>query len=425
MELKPLSILNYMSSTDDSINVQEEYEKRLNGYSSFKTGLFPMLTDKNKKQYDDYPIFFIETRDIVRLNADIRKKSSQIKKLSYSLPGIAKESYTNSLLTNEIQFSNEIEGVKTERKEIGTVVDDLQTNNRTNQKRLVSTVKKYIDILNEPEIQINDFQKLRDIYDKLTEGEIEKGKLPDGEYFRDKPVRIGTDVETVHRPPINEKSIKDKLLSLIDFMNNESVPTIEKALVTHFMFENTHPFTDGNGLMGRYLLSQYLSKKIDPYTALSISGAIHSNQSKYYKIFKEADSYENRAELTFFIQKMMEIILEGQNLVLDKLNELSDMLKRYFTKLKELLNVDDTENDMEFNLLFVFIESKLFNIDSSLGVKDTALINMLYDTNTKVYKKIKVKEAIRKYEKSGILVQINKSPLQHEINLEKLFGDIY
>lgn len=425
MELKPLSILNYMSSTDDSINVPKEYEKRLNGYSSFKTILFPILTDKNKRQYDNYPIFFIETRDIVRLNADIRKKSSQIKKLSYSLPGIAKESYTNSLLTNEIQFSNEIEGVKTERKEIGTVVDDLQTNKKTNQKRLVSTVKKYIDILNEPEIRIKDFKKLRDIYDKLTDGEIEEGKLPDGEYFRDKPVRIGTDLETVHRPPINEKTIKSKLLSLIDFMNNESIPPIEKALVTHFMFENTHPFIDGNGRMGRYLLSQYLSKKIDPYTALSISGAIHSNQSKYYKIFEEAELYENRAELTFFIRRMMEIILEGQNSVLDKLNESLAMLENYFSELKEKLKVDDTDNDMEFNLLFIFIESKLFNVDSSLGVKDTALINMLYGINTRLYKKIKVKESIQKYEDSGILELINKSPLQHEINLEKLFGDTY
>nr|WP_245626378.1 Fic family protein [Companilactobacillus heilongjiangensis] len=235
---------------------------------------------------------------------------------------------------------------------------------------------------------------------------------------------MGTDLETVHRPPINERAIKDKLLSLIDFMNNESVPPIEKALVTHFMFENTHPFIDGNGRMGRYLLSQYLSKKIDPFTALSISSSIHSNQSKYYKIFKDADLYENRAELTFFIQKMMEIILEGQNSVLDKLNESLDMLKKYFAKLKEILKVDDTENNMEFNLLFVFIESKLFNVDSSLGVKDTALINMLYKTNTKMYKKIKVKESIQKYEDSGILIQINKSPLQHEIDLGKLFGDI-
>ncbi|AYE39230.1 Fic family protein [Companilactobacillus zhachilii] len=425
MEMKPLSTLKYMSSTDDSIDVIEEYKKRLSGYSSFQTNLFPILTDKSKKQYDDYPIFFVETRSMVRLNAEIRKNSSLIENIGSSLPGIAKESYTNSLLTNEIQFSNEIEGVKTERREIGTVVDELQNNNKTDKKRLVSTVKKYIDILGEPEIKIENFQKIRDIYDKLTDGEIEEGKLPDGEYFRDKPVRIGTDIETVHRPPVNEKTIKDKLMSLIDFMNNEDIPPVEKSLVTHFMFENTHPFMDGNGRMGRYLLSQYLSKKLDPYTALSISSSIHSNQAKYYKIFKDAELYENKAELTFFIQKMMEIILEGQNSVLEKLNELLDLLNKYFVELKEILNVNDTNNDLEFNLLFVFIESKLFNVDSSLGVKDTPLINMLYKRDTRLYKKVKIREIIKKYEDSGVLVKVGQKPLQHEIDLEKLFGDIY
>lgn len=423
MNLKPLSILKYMSSKLNTINVDEEYNRRLNGFSSFRTLLFPVLTDKNKHQHDDLPIFFIETREIAVLSAKIAKNSRRIEQLSDALPGIARESYMNSLLTNEIQFSNEIEGVKTERKEIGTVVDDLKNNNKTNQTRLVSTVKKYLDIINEPEIRIDNFEQLRSIYDKLTDGEIEKDKLPDGEYFRNQSVRIGTDTETIHRPPMNEEKIKIKLKSLIDFMNNEEIPPIEKAIVTHFMFENTHPFMDGNGRMGRYLLSQYLSKKIDPLTALSISSSIHENQVKYYKIFKEADMYENMAELTFFINDMLQIILDGQNDVLNRLNELQDTLKDYYSKLKIILKVEDADQSVEFNILFIFIESKLFTVDSSLGIKDTPLIEMLYKQNTKLYKKVKTKEIIKMYENNGVLNKINGNPLQHEINLEKLFLD--
>jgi Fic family protein len=417
MTLKPLSILSYMSSKDNSIDVKAEYDRRLNSESSFKTSLFPVLTDKNGHQSDVLPIFFIEDRNLVISSNKIQNNSRKIIQLSHELPGIAQNSYIQSLLTDEIQFSNEIEGVKTDRKEIGTIVDDLQNNNTPSQRRLVSTVKKYLDILNEPVIRINNFEDLRNLYDNLTAGEIPAEKLPDGEFFRDSSVRIGNSTQTVHRPPVDEKKIKEKLYSLIDFMNNGDIPPIEKSLVTHFMFENTHPFNDGNGRMGRYLLSQYLSKKIDSFTALSISSSIHENQNKYYKMFKDADKFENYAELTFFIGQMMNLIIEGQESVLENMSRLLSTLNQARDRLKQDLDFADEEN-IEFEVLMIFVQSKLFSVDSSLGIKDTDLINLLYNQNTKKYKKIKVKGIIEKYEKLGILEKINGKPLQHEIRIQ-------
>lgn len=406
-----------MSSKDNSIDVKAEYDRRLNGESSFKTSLFPVLTDKNGHQSDVLPIFFIEDRNLVISSNKIQNNSRKIIQLSHELPGIAQNSYIQSLLTDEIQFSNEIEGVKTDRKEIGTIVDDLQNNNTPSQRRLVSTVKKYLDILNEPVIRINNFEDLRNLYDNLTAGEIPAEKLPDGEFFRDSSVRIGNSTQTVHRPPVDEKKIKEKLYSLIDFMNNDDIPPIEKSLVTHFMFENTHPFNDGNGRMGRYLLSQYLSKKIDSFTALSISSSIHENQNKYYKMFKDADKFENYAELTFFIGQMMNLIIEGQESVLENMSRLLSTLNQARDRLKQDLDFADEEN-IEFEVLMIFVQSRLFSVDSSLGIKDTDLINLLYNQNTKKYKKIKVKSIIEKYEKLGILEKINGKPLQHEIRIQ-------
>lgn len=274
-----------------------------------------------------------------------------------------------------------------------------------------------MDILNEPVIRINNFEDLRNLYDNLTAGEIPAEKLPDGEFFRDSSVRIGNSTQTVHRPPVDEKKIKEKLYSLIDFMNNDDIPPIEKSLVTHFMFENTHPFNDGNGRMGRYLLSQYLSKKIDSFTALSISSSIHENQNKYYKMFKDADKFENYAELTFFIGQMMNLIIEGQESVLENMSRLLSTLNQARDRLKQDLDFADEEN-IEFEVLMIFVQSRLFSVDSSLGIKDTDLINLLYNQNTKKYKKIKVKSIIEKYEKLGILEKINGKPLQHEIRIQ-------
>lgn len=140
----------------------------------------------------------------------------------------------------------------------------------------------------------------------MLKGELNEDRLPNGKIFRDKlpnseVLSIGDGIKTVHRPPTTETAIKVALTALIEYMNNDDTPSIYKALVTHFFFENTHPFLDGNGRMGRYLLSSYIANKFDRFTGFSVATAIHNNVQQYYKVFKDADSAENRADLTFFI----------------------------------------------------------------------------------------------------------------------------
>ncbi|MFC6323167.1 Fic family protein [Companilactobacillus baiquanensis] len=415
---KPLSILKYMSSRDSMIDVDKEYKKRIDSPSAALTNLFPLLSSRSESQHNDLPIFFIETFKMAQLNSKIFKNSADILKLSNSLPDIAKNNYISSLLSNEINSSNEIEQVKTNRHDISTIVDSLQSNIIPKQPRLVSTVKKYLGILNEPRITISELKDYRKIYDELTSGEIPQNKLPDGELFRNSSVTIGTsdNSKIVHRPPISENTIKSKLTSLISFMNNDEFPIVEKAIVTHFMFENTHPFYDGNGRMGRYLLTQYLIKKIDTFTALSISKSIQDHEKLYYQSFADADKYENYAELTYFIESMMQIIIYGQETALDKMTELQSMLNSY----GQIINAHFANNGVISDVLFIFVQSKLFSIDTPLGIKDTELINMLYRDDSKKYKKNNVKKIINNLENEGFLKLVNGNPIQHEVIMDKI-----
>lgn len=401
----------------NDFDIDKEYQSRLNGPSTFSTPLFPVLTDKTKLQEDDRPIFFVETTSIIQKSNEIIKNSSRIKSLESVLPGVAKQSYTNSLLVDEIKYTNEIEGIETHRSELGTMVGEVQNESikkSTSQKRLISTVKLYNDILTKPIRQINDYQDLRDIYDTLTNGEISSDKQPDGEYFRNGRVYIGGVSNETHVPPVNESKIKPKIKSLIDFMNNDNYPEIEKAIVTHFMFENIHPFYDGNGRTGRYLLSQYLSNKIDVFSALSLSKTIRDNEAKYYKIFQEAEIYNNYGELTFFIEEFMNIIIESQKNVIDKLNNLTEVLSDTISSILEKTKIDFQDN--EKNIIFIFVQSKIFTSNKTLGIKDTELIDMLYKEDPTTYKKRGTKRFIQKLEEIGLLTSISSNPLQHEIS---------
>lgn len=245
------------------------YHQRLNNISSIKTELYPLLTDRDGSQTNKYPIFLIYTRKLVERLYYLKRNSNIIKKIAREVPWIAQSQFKNSLLLGEITYTNKIEGVKTNEHEISTLIHQVTSvkpeKQETTPKRLISSIRLYLETQRKGYTKVNKLSDFRKIYDELLQGEIPNDKLPNGELFRNIKVRIGTSTSTVHTPPSTENEINTALISLINFMNDQEVSDIIRALITHFFFENTHPFLDGNGRTGRYLLSTYLSSKYDSF----------------------------------------------------------------------------------------------------------------------------------------------------------------
>lgn len=412
MEYQLLSIYKYNGSgpSKSDTEVETEYQRRLKGYSTIVTDMYPVLDKKEYEQVDNYPLFFVQTNDINKLINLVIRNSRRIDEIAENLPGVAKMSYARKLLTSEIYYTNEIEGVKTTKEEIGTVVGQLSSKSQPD-RRLASTVRLYNTALSGKTYQVRKLQDFRKIYDELLRGEISDNKQPDGKIFRKRSVYIGTSSQKVHTPPTSEQQIEVKLLPLIQFMNQHEIQDLVKAVVTHFMFENIHPFNDGNGRTGRYLLSSYLASKLDHYTGLSVSSAIHANQSAYYKAFKQADNWENRADVTVFIQKIMEIISEGQMDVIVNLGKLSDQLEETYHKI-----LASFKDPVQRVIVYILAQSKLFSENAEMGIKDTELIKVLYDEDSKKYHKNKVQREIKILTEKGIITEIKRRPLQHLVD---------
>ncbi|WP_125762041.1 Fic family protein [Companilactobacillus hulinensis] len=392
--------------------IQQEYENRINGYSTRVTDIYPYLIDRDKVSYNQYPLFIVETLKINELFNEIQSESKTISTIAKALPGIAQMGYINSLLQDEIYFTNEIEGVKTNKEEIGTIIGDsvFKGKSKNKKRRLESTIRRYQDALATKDIRIDSLQDFRTIYDDLLEGELLEDVLPDGKLFRNSKVYIGGETEVIFNPPANEALISIQLNNLIKLMNDDRINFLERAFITHFVFENTHPFRDGNGRMGRYLLSSYLSQKLDAFTALSVSSSIHIEVQKYYRIFKEADALSNRADLTIFVTEMAKIILEGQRRVSENLRLRKDLMDQNWSSLHNSLT---GLSKPELSVLNILLQSKLFNNDDSTGVQDRELIRFLNDADHKNFPKETVKEAIASLEEKGIIIKIKSAPLQH------------
>lgn len=416
---QPLEIVKYQHDYDPNFSLDAEYQQRLTNVSSVVTSLHPLLNfKKSDKQTKQYPIYFVYTPNMVNLFNRFLLNSQKIKEASRKLPPVALDQFLNSLLLGEITYTNSIEGIKTDAAEISTIIRSIDAHPKGQEKRLWSTIRMYREVQKGNLLKIESLQDFRNIYDKLLKGEIPVEKQPDGQLFRDTLadgiLRVGSATKTVHVPPISELAISEALSSLIAFMNKDDLPAVYKALVTHFFFENTHPFLDGNGRMGRYLLSTYLSSKYDRFTGFSVATAIHAQVSSYYRIFKEADKEENRAELTFFIEEMLRILTNQQDKVLEALinakNELDHVKKVANIKAKRLAENGHSKKAV-YGIIFYLAESKLFTSDNpSLGIQDRDIIKLVSDEGSS---QRKIKQELDSLEELGLIKKIASRPKQH------------
>lgn len=416
---QPLEIVKYQHDYDPNFSLDAEYQQRLANVSSVVTSLHPLLNSKKSdEQTKQYPIFFVYTPNIVNLFNRFLLNSQKIKEASRKLPPVALDQFLNSLLLGEITYTNSIEGIKTDAAEISTIIRSIEAHPKGQEKRLWSTIRMYQEVQKGNLLKIESLQDFRNIYDELLKGEIPVDKQPNGQLFRDTLadgiLSVGSATKTVHVPPISELAISEALSSLIAFMNKDDLPEVYKALVTHFFFENTHPFLDGNGRMGRYLLSTYLSSKYDRFTGFSVATAIHAQVFSYYRIFKEADKEENRAELTFFIEKMLQILINQQDKVLEALinakNELDHVKKVANIKAKRLAENGHSEKAV-YGIIFYLAESKLFTSDNpALGIQDRDIIKLVSDEGPS---QRKIKKELDSLEEVGLIKKIASRPKQH------------
>ncbi|MGT2750465.1 Fic family protein [Streptococcus orisasini] len=228
----------------------------------------------------------------------------------------------------------------------------------------------------------------------------------DGEFFRDNLVSIidAANNKIEHVPPISEKQIFAMLQSWIGFINDKAVPVLIKAFLAHYFFENVHPFYDSNGRTGRYILARYLAHKLDIYSGFVISQRINQEKKKYYEAFSITGDADNKAEGTFFVLSLMEILKNGQHDIINMLEEKKAILDNYDNELNQ---ADYTE--LQKRILFILLQSKVFIDDPNEGISDNDIIELLSHD----FAKSAIKRTIDHLEKIGIIKLTAQRPKKH------------
>lgn len=404
MEYKSLKSVYYQERQ----SYEQEYNYRVNSWGTVKTEMYPYLMRKQEFSTHEYPLFAIPTLEIQILTQQIMENSSEIIQLSETLPTVAHQQFYTEQLYKAIIATNEIEGVRTTRKDLQLAEDLIKSKSDLSEVKHLSTIRMYRDILSDEFLIISELPHIREIYDRLTAGEIEDDDKLDGELFRADVVSIiNPNNKIEHIAPSTEKSINSMLTSWLNFINDTKYPFLIKASLAHYFFENIHPFYDGNGRTGRYILSKYLSRKLDRFSGLIINKKINENKTSYYKAFTETGHYLNRADGTMFLYTILKYLVKGQSEILEVLSEKRTLLNYYHNKITQLdLLLPQSE------VLYLILQSQLFSENAQDVITQAEILDILKHTE---HSQRALKQALKSLEESGVITRIYKNPIKYNI----------
>lgn len=394
-------------------NIEVEYIKRIENPSTFITDLKINPIKRGNKILDkEYSLFYVNLMEHTLLQEIIIKNSNKINLISNELPQIAIKDIIIKILSNELYKTNKIEGIETVKSEIHT---SLKDNRKANKKvnKLDGIIKKYKDIMekNFKDTQhIDSLSSFRKIYDEMFEDFEKSGNYKlDGKYFRKDTVKVINGLgKTIHIGINGEEAIEKNMENLIQFMNKKDISFLVKASISHFFFEYIHPFYDGNGRFGRYLLSLYLARKLDILTAFSVSYSISKNLDDYYKSFVEVEDVNNYGEITFFVENILKTIKSGQEMIIELL---SDSIMKFKHSMEILNELTKDLSEKENIMLQIYLQNYLFNdFEEITNVELSYIIGDL------------TQQTINKYteelEKKGYLIKIKQRPLTYTLSDE-------
>ena len=392
-------------------NIDKEYIKRIENPATLITELKINPMKKGNKILDkEYNLFYVNLLEHTLLQEKILQNSNKISYISNKLPPIAIKEIIMKILSNELYKTNKIEGIETVKSEIHSSLKDDRTSNKKSNK-LDGIIKKYKDIMEnnfEDTEHIDSLSSFRKIYDEMFEDFEKSGNYKlDGKYFRKDIVKVINGLgNTIHIGVNGEEAIEKNIEDLIQFMNRKDIPFLVKASISHFFFEYIHPFYDGNGRFGRYLLSLYLARKLDNLTAFSVSYSISRNLDDYYKSFVEVEDVTNYGEITFFVENILKNIKNGQEMIIELLN---DSVMRFKHSMEILDELTKELSEKENIILQIYLQNYLFNdFEELTNVELTSIIGDLTQQTINKY--------TQELEKKGYLVKIKQRPLTYALS---------
>jgi Fic family protein len=242
------------------------------------------------------------------LLAEANRRLGELNGLSFIVPDL--DRYIEMHVVKEAQTSSRIEGTQTGMDE--AVQDDPDAiipekrDDWREVRNYVAAMRQAIDDLKTLPLSNRLLCATHRILISGARGEF---KTP-GEFRRSQNWIGGSSLSDAVFIPPHHEDLALLLTDLEAFWHNESiqVPHLIRIAISHYQFETIHPYLDGNGRIGRLLITLYLvSKGLLQEPCLYLSAHLEKNRSHYYDSLSRVRSNNDLNHwIRFFLVSIIE-----------------------------------------------------------------------------------------------------------------------
>jgi Fic family protein len=291
-------------------------------------------------------------------------------------------------IAKEANTSSKIEGTKTEMDEVLVAKNHINPEKRDDWQE----VHNYIEAMNHAIKELDTLpisnRLIKNIHGILLNSVRGEMKLP-GEFRKSQNWIGGASLATAYFIPPHFEQVNDLMSDLEKFLHNEEifVPHLIKIAIAQYQFETIHPFLDGNGRIGRLMITLYLvGNGLLKKPALYLSDFIEKNKSAYYEALTRVRT-DN--DLIHWVKFFLEAVISTANSGVDTFQKILSLKQEMDTIIVGFGKKAHNASKL-VKLLYQKPIISISDIVEPLNISSRSTANSL----------------VKEFEKKGILVEV-------------------
>ncbi len=264
-------------------------------------------------------------------------------------------------VTKEAVVSSHIEGTKTNMDEALLPVEEIHPERRDDWQEVNNYIKALNNAIEELKSLPISSRLLKETHKILLQSVRGEHKLP-GEFRTSQNWIGGTSLHDAVFIPPSHHLVNELMSDLEKFLNNDeiNVPLLIRIAIAHYQFETIHPFLDGNGRIGRLMITLFLvSEGILDKPLLYPSLYFEKNKSLYY------DNLSNVRTKNDMLQWIKYFLVGIEQSAAKAVETLSNILKLKESIEKEINSNFGRRSNSAHTLIHFLFKDPVISIDKA------------------------------------------------------------